>query len=220
MMAVDGKRLSEVRRVMIDRDGAPHDVERALRAERESAARQANLERVAGAEGILRQWFVIRTANRSEKAVDDRLRLAGIETWMATKTVALEVKHTRRRRNVERPVWLGYLFVRVVPSAAAWVGLRGVDGVVSVLGTERGPLPVKDEIINDLRGLVAEGAFNLKRDGDIAIGTKVMIERGPMKWCQGVLDGYVGTRAARVMVPVFGGIVPVEIGLEYLGRVE
>jgi len=219
MMAIDMKRLNEADQVL-----GEASIERATkaRAEHDMQARflaiacgAAGWE--AGSESHPRGWFVIRTKNRAEKAVENTLTAAGIECWFAVKTTDVLVYGSRRRRNVVRPIWLGYLFVKVVPCNETWAGLLRVDGVASVIGTASGPARIDDEIMNDLMGLVNKGVFNERHDAKpFKVGARVMIKAGHFEGFKGAVQGYVGKRAVRVLAEVFGGHSVIELGVAQL----
>lgn len=218
MMAIDNKRLNRASEVL-----GEASVDKALKARAETAMQARFLAIAAGADGWeagclpARRWFVIKTASRLETSVEKCLADAGIQCWFPLKTTEILVQGTRRIRNVRRPIWLGYLFVSVVPTDETWAGLYRVDGVQAVLGTASGPAALTDEIMNDLMGLVKKGAFDEKHNAKpFAVGSMVMVKAGPFEGFQGVIEGYVGTRAARVLTSIFGGVRPIEIDVAQL----
>lgn len=223
MMAIDGKRLNEADAVLGDAS-----VGKAMKARAEQDMQARFLAIACGAAGwragideCRRRWFVIRTANRAEKAVESLLSSAGVECWFPLKTTEILVQGTRRRRDVVRAIWLGYLFVRVVPCAETWAGMFGVKGVAAVLGTAGGPAAIDDETMNDLMGLVSAGAFDEKHDAQpFRIGQRVMIKAGPFEGFRGAVQGYVGKRAVRVLAAAFGGRTTIELGLAQLEESE
>ena len=171
----------------------------------------------AGNEQSDKQWFVLKTANKQEKAVSQSVSNFGIETWLPMKSEARSVKYTRRSKQIEVPVFNGYLFVRVVPCVESWVGLSRVDGAISLIFGQHGAIVVSDKYINDIRCLTDVGSFNdLKNFPRYNNGERVSFPVGSAGVFDGVIEGYVGTRAARVLAFIFGQERTIEVPLAYL----
>ena len=171
----------------------------------------------AGNEQSEKQWFVLKTANKQEKAVSQSVSNFGIETWLPMKSEARSVKYTRRSKQIEVPVFNGYLFVRVVPCVESWVGLSRVDGAISLIFGQYGAIVVSDKYMNDLRCLTDVGSFNDSRDFPrYKNGERVSFPVGSAGVFEGVIEGYVGTRAARVLAFIFGQQRTIEVPLANL----
>ncbi len=171
----------------------------------------------AGNERSEKQWFVLKTANKQEKAVSQSVSNFGIETWLPMKSEARSVKYTRRSKQIEVPVFNGYLFVRVVPCVESWVGLSRVDGAISLIFGQHGAIVVSDKYMNDLRCLTDVGSFNDSRDFPrYKNGERVSFPVGSAGVFEGVIEGYVGTRAARVLAFIFGQQRTIEVPLANL----
>lgn len=171
----------------------------------------------AGNEQSEKQWFVLKTANKQEKAVSKSVSNFGIETWLPMKSEARSVKYTRRSKKIEVPIFNGYLFVRVVPCVQSWVGLSRVDGAISLIFGQNGAIIVNDKYMNDLRYLTEVGSFNdLKDFPRYKNGERVSFPVGSAGVFEGVIEGYVGTRAARVLAFIFGQQRTIEVPLANL----
>ncbi|QVQ38214.1 transcription termination/antitermination NusG family protein [Pseudochrobactrum algeriensis] len=171
----------------------------------------------AGNEQSEKQWFVLKTANKQEKAVSKSVSNFGIETWLPMKSEARSVKYTRRSKKIEVPIFNGYLFVRVVPCVESWVGLSRVDGAISLIFGQNGAIIVNDKYMNDLRYLTEVGSFNdLKDFPRYKNGERVSFPVGSAGVFEGVIEGYVGTRAARVLAFIFGQQRTIEVPLANL----
>ncbi len=171
----------------------------------------------AGNEQSEKQWFVLKTASKQEKAVSKSVSNFGIETWLPMKSEARSVKYTRRSKKIEVPIFNGYLFVRVVPCVESWVGLSRVDGAISLIFGQNGAIIVNDKYMNDLRYLTEVGSFNdLKDFPRYKNGERVSFPVGSAGVFEGVIEGYVGTRAARVLAFIFGQQRTIEVPLANL----
>lgn len=171
----------------------------------------------AGDEHSKKQWFVLRTGHKREKDVYKSVENAGIEAWLPVKKAVQPRRHTRPSKEIELPIFTGYLFVKVVPCAESWVGLSLIEGAVSLIFGQSGALVVSDKYMNDLMCLTNGGMFNEGRNvADYKNGERVRFPLGQAGVFEGVIDGYVGTRAVRVLSHIFGQQTPVEVPLANL----
>lgn len=171
----------------------------------------------AGNEQTDKQWFVLKTANKQEKAVSQSVSNFGIETWLPMKSEARSVKYTMKKKLIEVPIFNGYVFVRVVPCVESWIGLSRVDGAISLIFGQRGAIVVSDKYMNDLRCLTEVGSFNdLKNFPRYKNGERVSFPVGSAGVFDGVIEGYVGTRVARVLAFIFGQERTIEVPLANL----
>ncbi len=172
-----------------------------------------------GAEGVEKQWFVLRTGHKREKDVYKSVESAGIEAWLPIKTEMRTIKHTRREKKIETPIFSGYVFVKVVPCAESWVGLSLIDGAVSLIFGQSGALVVSDKYMSDLMLLTDGGVFDEGRSvADYKDGQRVRFPYGKAGVFEGVVQGYVGTRAVRVLSHIFGQETPIEVPLAKLSK--
>ncbi|MBX8811110.1 MULTISPECIES: transcription termination/antitermination NusG family protein [Brucellaceae] len=171
----------------------------------------------AGNEQSEKQWFVLKTANKQEKAVSKSVSNFGIETWLPMKKALQPRRYTRPAKEIEVPVFGGYLFVKAVPCAESWVGLSRIDGAISVVFGQCGALVVSDKYMNDLKCLNDVGSFNdLKNFPRYKNGERVSFPVGSAGVFEGVIEGYVGARAARVLAFIFGQERTIEVPLANL----
>lgn len=166
-----------------------------------------------GAEGVEKQWFVLRTGHKREKDVYNSVESAGIEAWLPVKKAVQPRRNTRPAKEIEVPIFTGYVFVKVVPCAESWVGLSLIDGAVSLIFGQSGALVVSEKYMNDLMLLTDGGAFADVRYQD---GERVRFPYGKAGVFEGVVQGYIGTRAVRVLSHIFGQETPIEVPLAKL----
>lgn len=180
---------------------------------------EAMLAAAAGREGEARRWFALVTTNRAEKDVEKSLDEAGVTAWVPKRTRIVQCRRAQRRRERIEPIFSGYVFVRVVPCDEAFVGLGRVRGVAGIVAASGVAFPIRDKEMEALIGLVDAGWFDVKEiDGNIAPGSRVRIEAGRFAAFEGVMDGYVGKRAARVLTRLFGQEMAVTVPLAKLAK--
>ena len=171
----------------------------------------------AGNEQSEKQWFVLKTANKQEKAVSQSVSNFGIETWLPMKKAMQKRRFNKPSKEILAPVFDGYIFVKVVPCVESWVGLSRVEGAISLIFGQHGAIVVSGKYINDLKCLTDVASFNdLKNFPRYKNGERVSFPVGSAGVFDGVIDGYVGTRAARVLAFIFGQERTIEVPLANL----
>lgn len=217
MMRADVKRLSEAEKINLDRCYAKSDKQIGM------SRRAQALLAAAGQSESAKHWYVLRVELHSELAVDKLLQDANVEHWLPFMKVEKRRRGGRkkaRREAVSMLAWPGYMFVRVVPEAEAWAGLRTLKGIVGVLGADEKPFPVKHDKVLQLK-VFLEG--NVIAMGEIAsllkLGQMVKVNAGPFASHNGTVvewDEDAGTVGVDVMI--FGRAVPITLGLDQIDK--
>ncbi len=109
-----------------------------------------------------KQWFVLHTRARHEKAVRDRLSQQGVEQLLPTRTRLSQWKD--RKKLIEEPLFPGYCFARFL--APERITVLDVPGVAYIVSREGQPEPVPQEEIDALTRLTKSG---LKCDPYVAM---------------------------------------------------
>jgi transcription antitermination factor NusG len=128
------------------------------------------------------QWYAIRTKSRFEKKIELLLRQRGAETFLPL----LNAVHSwsDRRKTIHKPLFDGYVFVRVRLTCERRLSILRTSGVLAFAGPADRPSPVPDDQIGALQRLLkAETPCAIR--ASLHKGQRVRI-RG------GVLDGLVG----------------------------
>lgn len=213
MMMPDNKAFEESRILETAKRLADRDPDRI-----KSRMQDKFLAIAAGNDSSEKQWFVLRTVHRKENDVHKSIISTGIEAWLPMKKELRSVKYTTKKKVVEVPVFNGYLFVKAVPCAESWVGLSRVSGAVSLIFGQSGALVVSENYMNDLMRLTDAGTFNeVKSLPRYQSGERVSFDLAGGVF-KGVIEGYVGTRAARVLSFIFGQERVVEVSLANLNK--
>lgn len=124
-----------------------------------------------------RHWFLAQLKPGGFPLATRNLERQGFDTFMPFQGV------TRRRagrlEHATRPIFPGYLFVRILPHVAGWRAINSTYGVAKLVALEGDrPTEVPGGIIAGLRARIAEdGAFLPARD--LAVGDVVRLVAGP-----------------------------------------
>ena len=129
-----------------------------------------------------RQWFAIYTLPQNERAVLRQLEVRQLEAFLPTYEV-IKVWRNRQQVRLARPLFPGYLFVRV--DRRERIRVLEARGVLSIVGNSRGPLPLDSTEIECLRSGASRSRLEPFRE--IPIGSRVRVKCGPLKGVEGIL---------------------------------
>jgi transcriptional antiterminator NusG len=159
-----------------------------------------------------------------DNSVDNALTNAGVGHWMATKTI--EAKRRGRRKwqtfsPIVAPALPGYIFVHVPNIPEVWHAMRGLDGVLDVLGGGLNPKPVLEREITKLQAFIEKDPnaiallHNALRKGD-----RVSVDNGPFASFEGIVALLGKAERLTVDVEIFGRTVPVDLELAQVTKLE
>lgn len=140
------------------------------------------------------RWYCLQIKKDCESSVENALRSSRIEAFMPRELVV----EIRRGRKIERtiPCFPGYMLVRIVPSAAAFLGLKSHQNVVDIVGGHTGSYHViRDTDVDVFRKFYQQTeAPRISVDKTMKDGDKADIVMGPfagfmcvvtsVKWCR------------------------------------
>ncbi len=156
-------------------------------------------------------WHVLHTRPRCEKKLAEYCRISRLEHYLPLRA---EVKVVQRRKiEVRKPLFPGYVFIRFGP--AQRVRVLKSRQVVRVL-------PVNDQAgflneISQIRKALAV-APGLGACPALARGTMARIVTGPFRGLEGMVDAIKGQARVILNVNMIGQGVPVEVTPDMLER--
>jgi transcription antitermination factor NusG len=156
-----------------------------------SLLRQADLNHCIGTSASavpsdMPRWYAIRTRGRSERTVDAQLRAHGLETFLP---LYGEVhRWSDRRREIHRPLFPGYTFLRAAISAEIRSLVLRSAGVAEFVHAMGKPLAIVDREIADVQALAA-GQIPFSPCPFVNIGTRVQVRGGALDGLVGILVG-------------------------------
>jgi transcription termination/antitermination protein NusG len=127
-------------------------------------------------------WYAIYTRSRHEKKVAANLEEKRVEVFLPLRSVLSRWKD--RRKEVQLPLFSGYLFVRILREQR--LPVLQTSGVVRFVGNGDGLDPVPEEQIISIQRLMESG---LRYDPYpyLKEGMQVRVVRGPLKGVEGIL---------------------------------
>lgn len=127
------------------------------------------------------QWFVMYTAPRSEKKVEQRLKEKGLEVYLP---IVEEVRQwSDRKKKVQRPLFNSYLFVHTTKDRL-WESLQ-VSGAVKFVNFAGEHATVRQSEIDALKRIIATGVSVEVETSTIETGQQVKILGGPLQGFEG-----------------------------------
>jgi transcription elongation factor/antiterminator RfaH len=130
-----------------------------------------------------KQWFVIYTKAKREVFASRELAEKGFVTFCP-----MFKDHCWNKGNIierKTPLFPGYLFVHFSLDTD-YHRVKWTPGVNKVIGYGDNPVPLKDEIIEFLKGIVNEDGILSKKT--LQRGDHVIIKDGPFRGFKGILE--------------------------------
>lgn len=124
-------------------------------------------------------WYVVHTAERREKSVYERLAEEKISAYLPLVERGRIVRRGRVVDLTPGPALPGYVMVHLVPSAAAFCGLRHIDGVIGVVGGLHAPHRITDEDVNRFKRVLGSWDETSEHAERFHVGDWVRFDEGP-----------------------------------------
>jgi transcription antitermination factor NusG len=132
-----------------------------------------------------KNWYAIWTRSHFEQLVSDQLASKGFEMFLPKTTAWM--RRNRSRRQVQTPLFPGYVFVHHLMDKSSHVEVLKARGVVRVLGDRWDSLsPVPNDQIEGVRRVIQSGAPVLPYPY-LRAGSRVRMTAGPLVGLEGVL---------------------------------
>ena len=152
----------------------------------------ANAERMLVSTHSPLCWYAVHTRSNFEKRVADTLSEKGVPVYLP----AIREIHRWKDRNktVDRPLFPGYLFIRMVDADAGRLQVLRTSGTVRILGQGDALEPVPDLEVESVRRLLASDV-RFALHPFLREGTCVRVIRGALQGVEGQLMRFkTGTR--------------------------
>ncbi|HET6144567.1 MAG TPA: UpxY family transcription antiterminator [Candidatus Acidoferrales bacterium] len=130
------------------------------------------------------EWFAIRTRPRHEKAVVKQFEMSRVESFLPLCT---EVRSwSDRRKEVDLPLFPGYVFVRFSNSSYMRLRVFQARGVIGFVGPNNRATAIPAKQIEALRSLV-DAQVELRPHSYLNVGQRIRIQNGALQGMEGVL---------------------------------
>jgi transcription elongation factor/antiterminator RfaH len=158
------------------------------------------------------RWFLVHTLPRSEGRAEVHLRAQSFRTYLPQ--ISKTIRHARRFRDVQAPLFPRYMFLILDLSRDRWLSVRSTVGVSALVTCEGRPVPVPAGVVE---ALISSYDQTLERlDFGLARGQSVRILSGPFADLIGTLDRLDAGGRTRVLLEIMSTAVPVTIDRQAL----
>ena len=124
----------------------------------------------------MKDWYVLNTKPKKEYQVERLFEEGGIDFYCP--------KYIHDAR--EKPFFAGYGFI-YFDFPHQYKLVKYTRGVKRIIGNQGGPIPVPEEIIQQIKQREINGYIELEKYGEIPeIGDEIEIMEGPMKGLRGI----------------------------------
>jgi transcriptional antiterminator RfaH len=121
-------------------------------------------------------WFAIHAKPRRENLAATNLSALGIEILLPR--VKVERLARGAAQQTTKPLFPGYFFARFC-AEDSFESVKGTLGILQVVSSGRIPIPISDQVVQEIQDRVQEDGFiTIQRQGLVS-GTRVTIQSGP-----------------------------------------
>lgn len=161
-------------------------------------------------------WYALHTRSRFETVVFDTLTKKSFETFLPKMKTPSRRKD--RRVILDVPIFPGYVFVRTGLTPESHLSILKTVGVVRVLGSSQGPVPIPESSLTSLRIMVAAGQEIFTAPA-FTEGDPVIVTRGPFEGVTGLFARYLGQGRVVVNMEILGQSAAVHVSDEDIERI-
>ena len=169
------------------------------------------------------KWYVIHTYSGYENKVASTLQTTvenrGLQDMIpdvkVPTEIVTEIKEDGSTKEVERKIFPGYVFVKMVYTDETWYVVRNIRGCTGFVGPSSKPVPLTEaEVIKmGVESRVVEVSYD--------VGDQVRIIDGPLEDFVGIVNELdTDKNYVKVTISMFGRETPVELELNQAEKLE
>lgn len=169
------------------------------------------------------KWYVIHTYSGYENKVASTLQTTvenrGLQDMIpdvkVPTEIVTEIKDDGSTKEVERKIFPGYVFVKMVYTDETWYVVRNIRGCTGFVGPSSKPVPLTESEVYKMgvESRVVEVSYD--------VGDQVRIIDGPLEDFVGIVDELdTDKNYVKVTISMFGRETPVELELNQAEKIE
>lgn len=131
------------------------------------------------------RWYAVHTRSHHERTALKELQAQNFEAYLPEYRTMSRRKD--RKKEIKRPLFPGYIFVRTPLSGGRRIAVLQTRGVVRIIGSGHQPVPVPDHELESVRLLLS----NSEDAGPCPVtgkGQLVQVMEGPLRGVVGVVE--------------------------------
>ena len=165
------------------------------------------------------KWYVVHTysgyenkvASTLEKTVENRNLQDVIQGVKVPTEIVTEIGENGVAKEVERKLYPGYVFIKMVYTDETWYVVRNIRGCTGFVGPASKPVPLTDAEVASL------GVEKHSVEVGYNVGDNVKIINGPLEGYSGVIKSIdLANNNVCVVLSMFGRETPVELELDQI----
>lgn len=169
------------------------------------------------------RWYVVHTYSGYENkvastlmtTVENRGLQEMIQDVKVPTEIVTEIKDDGSSKEVERKLFPGYVFVKMVYTDETWYIVRNIRGCTGFVGPSSKPVPLSESEVYRM------GVETRVVEVSYKVGDQVRIIDGPLEDFVGIVDELeVDKNYVRVTISMFGRETPVELELNQAELIE
>ncbi|WP_316631955.1 transcription termination/antitermination protein NusG [uncultured Ruminococcus sp.] len=169
------------------------------------------------------KWYVIHTYSGYENKVASTLQTTvenrGLQDMIpdvkVPTEIVTEVKDDGSSKEVERKLFPGYVFVKMVYTDETWYVVRNIRGCTGFVGPSSKPVPLTESEVYKM------GVESRVVEVSYEVGDQVRIIDGPLEDFVGIVDELdTDKNYVKVTISMFGRETPVELELNQAEKLE
>ncbi|MBI2890877.1 MAG: transcription termination/antitermination protein NusG [Nitrospirae bacterium] len=173
-----------------------------------------------------KKWYLVHTLSGYEtvakSCLEDRIKASGLAQYFEQILIpSQEVTESKRgkAKTVRRPVFSGYILVRMDLNEKTWHLVRGTPRVTGFVGGNKTPAIIPDHEVEDLSRQIQDGTLKMKPGTTLEKGDHIRVTSGPFVGFSGVVDELnVDRKTVKVIFSIFGRPTPVELDMDQVER--
>ncbi len=161
----------------------------------------------------MKRWYVVSTHSRNEPLALANLEHQGFEAYLPC--YLKRRRHARRTETVRRPLFPGYLFVRLDIGDEPWHAIKSTIGVKRMICHGDNPAPVPHGVIEEIQAHRDEaGMVVMSKLAPFEKNNVVRINSGAFLDQVGLFDCATDQERVIVLLDIMGRRVRVRVPLE------
>ena len=157
-------------------------------------------------------WYLVQSKPRQAERAETNLVRQGYQVFHPR----LRVEHIRRGRRLaaEESLFPNYLFIRLQRWVDNWSPLRSTRGVARLVAFGSEPLPVDDDLIEEIRRRLDERAT----EPALQTGQRVQIVEGPFRGLDAIFKSHQGEQRVQLLIELLHRQVSLTLPLGSIRR--
>jgi transcriptional antiterminator RfaH len=160
----------------------------------------------------MKRWYVAQTQAHSEERARLNLERQGFEAYLPC--YQRERRHARRRDVVRKPLFPGYVFVRLDLEDAPWRSINGTFGVNHLICRGEQPAALPEGIVEELGERENEDGLVVLQPRSFHKGEALRIVSGALNDCLGIFEDMADRERVVLLLDLLGRKVRVEAPLD------